>query len=119
MRRRACRYAVVECCMGGLLDTTNAINKKAVAVITSISLEHTAYLGDTLLQIARHKAGIIRDCPAVISACVPQEVRPIFYARGARLSLPRRRYRRGRRRHLFYLRRQALFYAYAGVYAAV
>ena len=83
-----CRYAVVECCMGGLLDTTNAIHKKAVAVITSISLEHTAYLGDTLLQIAEHKAGIIRDCPAVISACVPQEVRPIFYARGARLSLP-------------------------------
>ena len=81
-----CEYAVIECCMGGLLDTTNAANKKGVAVITSVSLEHTAWLGGTLEEIARHKAGIIKDCPAVISRCVPEEVRGIFYSLGAVLS---------------------------------
>lgn len=81
-----CKYAVIECCMGGLLDTTNAVNKKELAVITSISLEHTAYLGDTLEKIARHKAGIIKNCPSVISRCVPDEVRGTFYELGAVLA---------------------------------
>lgn len=81
-----CEYAVIECCMGGLLDTTNAAEDKALAVITSISLEHTEYLGGTLESIARHKAGIIKGCPAVISQCVPEEVRGIFYELGARLA---------------------------------
>ena len=83
-----CEYAVIECCMGGLLDTTNAVRKKILAVITSISLEHTAWLGERLERIARHKAGIIKDCPAVISQCVPEEVRGIFFSLGAALSMP-------------------------------
>lgn len=78
-----CEYAVVECCIGGLEDTTNAVNKKLLAVVTSVSLEHTKYLGDTLEKIARHKVGIINNCPSVISRCVPQEVRPIFFNLGA------------------------------------
>ncbi len=78
-----CEYAVTECCMGGLLDTTNAVNKKVLAVITSVSLEHTAFLGDTVQKIARHKAGIIKDCPSVISQCVPEEVRPLFNSLGS------------------------------------
>lgn len=82
-----CEYAVIEACMGGLLDTTNAVNKKMLAAITSISLEHTEFLGSTLREIAENKAGIIKNCPAVISRCVPEEVRPVFYCRGARLSL--------------------------------
>ncbi len=81
-----CEYAVAECCMGGLLDTTNAVNKKVMAVITSVSLEHTAFLGDSIDKIARHKAGIIVGCPSVISACVPEQVRGIFFGRGAVLS---------------------------------
>lgn len=81
-----CEYAVIECCMGGLLDTTNAVNRKELAVITSISLEHTAYLGDTLGEIALHKAGIINGCRSVISRCVPQEVRGTFFGRGAVLA---------------------------------
>ncbi len=80
-----CEYAVIECCMGGLLDTTNAAQKKVLALITSVSREHTAYLGNTLEEIAAHKAGIISGCPSVISQCVPQEVRHIFYGKGASL----------------------------------
>ena len=78
-----CEYAVVECCMGGLYDTTNAINKKVAAVITSISYEHTAYLGDSIPEICRHKAGIIKNCPVIVSPCVQGEAREYFRSLGA------------------------------------
>ncbi len=78
-----CEYAVIECCMGGLEDTTNAVRSKAVSVITSVSLEHTAYLGGSIRDICRHKAGIIKDCPAIVSACVKGEARDYFSSRGA------------------------------------
>lgn len=59
-------YAVVECGMGGLEDATNTENKN-IAVITSIALDHTAFLGDTLEEIAYHKAGIIKEnCVCVL-----------------------------------------------------
>lgn len=80
-----CEYAVTECCMGGLLDTTNAVTHKVLALITSVSLEHTAFLGPRLEDIAAHKAGIIKDCPSIISRCVPEEVRGIFFEKGAKL----------------------------------
>ena len=58
--------AVVEVGLGGRLDCTNIINP-LISVITNISLDHTKFLGNTLRQIAREKAGIIK--PAV----------PLFY----------------------------------------
>ena len=73
-----CEYAVIECGMGGLNDATNAVSRKELAVITSISLEHTAYLGKTLKEICAQKAGIIKDCPAIINAHQPPEVREFF-----------------------------------------
>lgn len=63
-----CEYAVVECGLGGRDDATNAISRKEVAVISSVSLEHTAILGDTVQKICENKTGIIKDCPVVISA---------------------------------------------------
>lgn len=62
-----CEYAVLECGLGGLNDATNAINKKEAAVIGSVSLEHTAVLGGTIREICAQKAGIIKNCPAVIT----------------------------------------------------
>ena len=73
-----CDYAVIECGMGGLDDATNAVYKKELAVITSISKEHTAYLGDTLKDICTHKAGIIKNCPAIINAHQCDEVKEFF-----------------------------------------
>lgn len=70
-KEEGCGWAVVECGMGGLNDATNAINKKELAVITSISLEHTEYLGNTIEEICAQKAGIIKDCLAVINALQP------------------------------------------------
>lgn len=78
-----CEYAVVECGLGGRLDSTNAVNKKEIAVITSIGLEHTAVLGNTLNSICSHKSGIIKDCPAVICAMQEEEVKSYFKALGA------------------------------------
>lgn len=76
--KEGCEYAVIECGLGGRDDATNAIAQKSVAVITSISLEHTAELGTTLQEICSAKSGIIKDCPVVVSAYQPQEVKDYF-----------------------------------------
>lgn len=52
--------AIIECGMGGLLDATN-IFTPILSIITSISMEHTSYLGTSLSEIAMHKAGIIKE----------------------------------------------------------
>ena len=76
-----CEYAVAECGLGGLSDATNAVLKKEMALITSIGLDHTAVLGGTIGEISRQKAGIIRDCPAVVCALQPPEALDFFRAR--------------------------------------
>ncbi len=58
---------VIEVGLGGRLDATNVVEPD-VCVITPVSLEHTAVLGDTVEKIAREKAGIIKPGAAVISA---------------------------------------------------
>ena len=59
-RRRACDIVVLEVGMGGRLDSTNIIKTPVLSVITEISLDHTAMLGDTVEAIAAEKAGIIK-----------------------------------------------------------
>ena len=53
-------YIILETGLGGRLDATNAIDNPALAIITSIRLDHTAILGDTIEKIAGEKAGIIK-----------------------------------------------------------
>ena len=53
--------AVIECGMGGELDATNVIDSTILSIITSISLEHTSFLGRSISEVAAHKAGIIKD----------------------------------------------------------
>lgn len=66
-------YAVVETGLGGRLDATNVIEHPILTVITSISLEHTEILGDTLEQIAAEKAGILKpEVPVVYDGSVPE-----------------------------------------------
>ncbi len=62
--------AVLEVGMGGRLDATNVVEPR-VSVITDISLDHQKYLGDTVGEIAREKAGIIRPRTAVVT--LPQQ----------------------------------------------
>ena len=58
---QGCDAAVLEAGMGGRLDATNAIPAPAVCALTSISYDHTKYLGDTLDQIAAAKCGILKQ----------------------------------------------------------
>ena len=63
-------FQVIEVGLGGRLDATNVVHP-AVSVITSISLDHTSVLGDTIPLIAAEKAGIVKDGLPVVVA--PQE----------------------------------------------
>lgn len=56
-----CDIVVLEVGLGGLLDSTNIIKMSEVSVITSISMDHTEILGDTLLKIAAQKCGIFKQ----------------------------------------------------------
>lgn len=58
--KKKCDFVVLEVGLGGRLDSTNIINAPYVSVITSISLDHTAILGDTIEKIAAEKCGIIK-----------------------------------------------------------
>jgi dihydrofolate synthase/folylpolyglutamate synthase len=64
-------FALIECGMGGRLDATNVLTHPYLSVISSISLDHMQFLGDTLEKIAYEKAGIIKENGVCISA--PQE----------------------------------------------
>lgn len=65
-KQRQHEWVVLETGMGGRLDATNTM-KPAVTVITSISLDHQSLLGDSLREIAREKAGIIKPGVPVIT----------------------------------------------------
>lgn len=73
-------YAVIEVGMGGRLDSTNIITPIG-CIITNISPDHTQFLGDTLPEIAREKAGIIKhNIPVVIGESCG-EIREVFASR--------------------------------------
>ena len=58
--RNKCDIVVLECGMGGRLDSTNIITSPLLSVITGIALDHTSFLGGTIAEIAKEKAGIIK-----------------------------------------------------------
>ncbi len=66
--RSNCEYVVLEVGLGGRFDATNVIKNPKVVVITSISLDHTKILGDTLSQIAFEKCGIIKKNTTVVTS---------------------------------------------------
>lgn len=69
---------LLEVGLGGRYDSTNVIERPEVSVITSISLDHQAYLGDTVEKIAFEKAGIIKaGRPVVVAPCI-DSVRDVF-----------------------------------------
>ncbi len=86
--RHGVQHAVIEVGLGGRLDATNVL-MPLVSVITSISLDHTAILGDTIAAIAGEKAGIVKPgVPVVTSARHPDALRVIATTcaeRGSRL----------------------------------
>ena len=72
--RQAVDWAVIETGMGGRLDATNVL-QPALSIITNVSVEHEAYLGKTLAEIAGEKGGIIkRNTPVVTAVSQPSAI---------------------------------------------
>lgn len=65
-KRQKCDIVVLEVGIGGLLDSTNVIESKEAAVITSIGFDHTGMLGNSIEEIAAQKAGIIKENTDVV-----------------------------------------------------
>jgi dihydrofolate synthase/folylpolyglutamate synthase len=86
--RKKCDISLIEVGMGGRLDATNVVLPE-VAVITSISLDHCEYLGDTPEKIAAEKAGIIKPGRSVVIGRLPpgaeRVIREIAAERGSRV----------------------------------
>lgn len=83
-----CNIVCLETGIGGLLDATNVVTPE-VCVLTSISMDHMAILGDTIEQIAAQKAGIIKEGrPVVLSADNPEAVFRVVAAQAARQHAP-------------------------------
>ncbi|WP_425074316.1 bifunctional folylpolyglutamate synthase/dihydrofolate synthase [Sagittula sp. S175] len=88
MARTPADYTLLETGLGGRLDATNVIEKPALTIITPISMDHEAFLGDTLAKIAGEKAGIIkRGVPCVVGP-QPDAAMDVIEARATALGAP-------------------------------
>ena len=78
--RQKCDYVVLEVGLGGELDATNVIDTPLLAVITAIDYDHMHILGDTIEEIAKAKAGIIKDGGAVLFYGEHKDALPVIEA---------------------------------------
>ena len=79
-QKEKAEYVVLETGLGGRLDATNTIEHPIATVITSISLDHTEILGDTIEKIAGEKAGIIKEgVPVIYDGTNPQVTYQALY----------------------------------------
>jgi len=77
--------AVVECGLGGKDDATNIISAPACAVLTPIDLDHAAFLGNTIEDIAAQKCGIIKNgCHVVCTASMNEEALGVIFEYAAK-----------------------------------
>ncbi len=80
-------WTLLEVGLGGRLDATNVITPR-LSIITPVSIDHQQYLGDTLIEIAGEKAGIIKRGIPVIVGPQTDEARGVIEDRAARLGAP-------------------------------
>lgn len=82
-------FVILETGLGGRLDVTNVVEHPVLTVITSISMDHMQYLGDTIPAIAGEKAGILKQgVPVVYDARCP-ESRAVIEERAKALGCPK------------------------------
>ncbi len=86
-RNQQVDIAVIEVGMGGQFDATNVLSPIG-ALITGISFDHEAYLGDSLQKIAREKAGIITQKAPVVLGPMPEDILQIFEAQASKWLAP-------------------------------
>lgn len=77
-KKMGCEFAIMECGMGGKLDATNVCENDLVDIITSISIDHKNFLGDTVKEISLHKFGIIKNGSKYL-ALAPQSEEVYIY----------------------------------------
>ncbi len=88
-REEECDYVVLETGLGGRFDATNIIEKPLVGIITSVSEDHIAVLGDTLSKIAFEKSGIIKNnCPVITGAEQKDEVLEVIREQAEKKNAP-------------------------------
>lgn len=75
-----CDLVLLECGMGGLTDATNVIDSPVLSVITGVSVDHTSFLGTTVAEIARQKAGIIKEGRPVLWCGADPEAEAVIRA---------------------------------------
>lgn len=81
--RKGCNVVILEAGLGGRLDSTNVIKSPLLSIITGIALDHTEILGNTTVEIAYEKAGVIKDsCPALIGFC-DADAKKVFVEKAA------------------------------------
>lgn len=83
-----CEIVVLECGMGGRLDSTNVIENPILSVITGIALDHTAFLGNTIPEIAAEKAGIIKENRPILFCGKDKSAEKVIAEKAASLSAP-------------------------------
>ncbi len=79
---------LLEVGVGGRLDATNVVRHPAVTAITPVSLDHQAFLGDTVAAIAGEKAGILKPGVVGVIAPQPEEAERVIEARAAAIGAP-------------------------------
>jgi dihydrofolate synthase/folylpolyglutamate synthase len=79
---------LLETGLGGRLDATNLLRSPAVTAITPVSLDHQAFLGDTVAAIAGEKAGILRPGVAAVIGPQPDDAAAVIAARAAAIGAP-------------------------------
>ncbi len=85
---------LLETGLGGRLDATNVISSPAVTAITPISLDHQAFLGDTIAAIAGEKAGILKPGVSAVLGPQPEAAEAVIEARADELGAPLSRWQR-------------------------
>jgi len=81
-------FAVLETGLGGRIDATNVIHQPLLTIITSISMDHEIYLGDSIEQIASEKAGIIKSGVPIICGNKAEEICSVISAKAEELEAP-------------------------------
>lgn len=87
-KERKVDFAVLETGLGGRLDATNTVKSPLACIITSISKDHTEYLGDTIEKIAAEKAGIIKPGAPVVYDGTSPEAAKVIERQADRLGSP-------------------------------
>lgn len=83
-----CDVVVLETGMGGLLDCTNVIKPPLCSVITTIGLDHTAILGDTIEKIATQKCGIIKSDSLAVTSTQEEKAMNVIEQTAEKLNVP-------------------------------